>query len=341
MTAARIGQRAARLCATVLFLAAIFSDFLSPCPASLQNLGEFYAPPTRIHFIDTQGNFHWRPFAYRIELTNTLDVVYRNRTDAPVPVRFFCSGYPYRWLGFIPMSLHLACGESLHPLGTDDLGRDDLARLLAGARTSLLVVGLGVCIYAVIGLTLGAFAGLLGGWIDATLMRLSEFVLALPALYIILALRALLPLSMPYWQSLLLNVGVIAGVAWPPMARGVRGMIFQLRAAGFVEAARSIGCTPWQILRRHMLPALPPFVATQAALAAPIFLLGEVVLSFLDVGFRDSGESWGTMLRALRDPRVLTDFRWNLAPLFFVFATHFCLNVISNRLRLERDVIKI
>ncbi len=341
MKVSKLGSHAARLLAAMLCCAAVFSDFLSPSPASRQSLGEFYSPPTRIHFVDDRGAFHWRPFTYRSELVDTLDVVYRERREAPQPLRFFCGGYPYRWLGLVPMSLHLVRGEGFHPLGTDDLGRDVLARLLAGANTSLLVVITGVCLCALIGLVLGSLAGILGGWVDAVLMRFSEFVLALPALYLILALRALLPLRMPYWQTLLLNVGIIAGVAWPPMARGVRGLIFQLRGAGYVEAARAIGCTPWQILRHHMLPALPPFVATQAALAAPVFLLGEVVLSFLDAGFHGSGESWGTMLRSLKDPRVLTDFWWNLAPLVFVFATLFCLNVISNRIRLERDSVTI
>ncbi len=341
MNAAGTGLRAARLLALLLLCFALFSDFLSPCPATLQNLAEFYAPPARIHFVDSGGTFHWRPFTYRLELADNLDVVYRQVTDKPMALRFFCRGYSYRWLGTIPMSLHLVCSESFHPLGTDELGRDILALMLAGARTSLLVVCLGMCIYALLGLALGSLAGLLGGWVDAVLMRFSEFVLALPALYLILALRALTPLRMPYWQTLLLNVGIIAGVAWPPMARGVRGLIFQLRNAGYVEAARSIGCTPWHILKRHMLPALPPFVATQAALAAPIFLLGEVVLSFLDVGFRDSGESWGTMLRSLRDPRVLTDFWWNLAPLALVFATLFCLNVASSRVRQEGVPVKL
>ena len=341
MRSSRFGVRAAQILTALLCGAALFSDFLSTSPASLQSLMEVYAPPTRIHFVDAQGAFHLRPFTYRYELVNPLDLVYAERRETPVPLSFFCAGYSYDWLGLIPLSVHLAGGAGLHPLGTDDLGRDVLARLLAGAHTSLIVVLAGVCIYAVIGLAIGALAGLLGGRVDSALTRLSEFVLALPALYLILALRALMPLRMPFWQMLLLNVGIIAGVAWPPMARGVRGLIFQLRSAGYVEAARAIGCTRWQILRRHMLPALPPFVVTQAALAAPIFLLGEVVLSFLDVGFRDAAESWGTMLRILRDPRVLTDFWWNLAPLALVFATLFCLNVLSNRVRTESETIKI
>jgi peptide/nickel transport system permease protein len=341
MKLARLGVYAARFFTLALCLAALFSDFLSPGPASEQNLTRVYAPPSRIHFVDGQGVMHWRPFVYRCELENPLDLVYRERTDSPRPLEFFRQGYRYSWLGLIPMSVHLIGGAEFHPLGTDDLGRDILSRLLAGAQTSLIVVAAGVCIYGLIGLAIGSIAGLMGGWVDATLMRFSEFVLALPALYLILALRALMPLRMPFWQTVLLNVGIIAAVAWPPMARGVRGLIFQLRSAGYVEAARSIGCTRRQILARHMLPALPPFVLTQAAVAAPIFLLGEVVLSFLDVGFRDSGESWGTMLRTLRDPRVLTDFWWNLTPLLLVFATLFCLNIVSNRVRIERDAIKI
>jgi peptide/nickel transport system permease protein len=341
MKTSRIGLRAAQILAAVLCSAAVFSDFLSTSPATMQNLSQVYAPPTRIHFVDKQGAFHLRPFICRYELTNPLDLAYVERRETPYPLEFFRKGYTYDWLGLIPSSLHLVGGTDLHPLGTDDLGHDLFARLLAGARTSLIVVLAGVCIYAAIGLAIGSLAGLLGGWVDSALMRLSEFVLALPALYLILALRALMPMRMPFWQMLLLNVGIIAGVAWPPMARGVRGLIFQLRSAGYVEAARAIGCTRWQILTRHMLPALPPFVVTQAALAAPIFLLGEVVLSFLDVGFRDAAESWGTMLRSLRDPRVLTDFQWNLAPLALVFATLFCLNVLSNRVRADRDLVRI
>ena len=341
MKTSRLGLRIAQILTALLGGAALFSDFLSSSPATMQSLTEVYAPPTSVHFVDARGVFHLRPFTYPYVLSNPLDLVYVERKETVTPIRFFCAGYSYHWLGVIPSSLHLACGANLHPLGTDDLGRDVLARLLAGTRTSLIVVLAGVVIYAVLGLVIGAAGGLLGGPVDSALTRLSEFVLALPALYLILALRALMPLRMPFWQTLLLNVGVIAGVAWPPMARGVRGLIFQLRSAGYVEAARAIGCTRWQILRRHMLPALPPFVVTQAAIAAPVFLLGEVVLSFLDVGFRDAAESWGTMLRNLRDPRVLTDFWWNLAPLAFVFATLFCLNILSNRVRTGEDLVRL
>jgi peptide/nickel transport system permease protein len=119
------------------------------------------------------------------------------------------------------------------------------------------------------------------------------------------------------------------------MARGVRGLILQLRNSTCVEAARSLGGTPIHVFTRHMLPSLLPFALAQLAVAAPLFLLGEVVLSFLNVGFQDSGESWGSMLRNLRDTRIVTDFWWNLLPLCMVFLTLLSLNALSRRFRSE------
>jgi peptide/nickel transport system permease protein len=313
--------------AVFLVLIAIFADFFSPNSPSMQNLEQFFHPPSRMHW--TGG-----PSIHTTLLTEPLDARYSENPGSAHPLQFFFEGYPYKLLGFIPMDRHIV-GRSeppyYYPLGTDELGRDVLARVLAGTRTSMLVVILGLMLYSVMGITIGAFAGLIGGWIDSLLMRLSEFVLALPALYLVLALRALLPVRIPFIQTLFLMVGTIAAVAWPPMARGIRGLILQIRSSGHVEAARSLGGTPFYIFRRHMLPSLLPFALSQLTVAAPIFLLGEVILSFLDIGFSDSGESWGSMLRSLRDIRILTDFWWNLLPLFMVFLTLLCLNLLSSR----------
>ncbi len=325
--------RCAMAFALLLVLAAVFADFLSSNPPYLQDLDQFYLPPSRVHFVDKQGKLSHRPFIYRAELVDSLNVSYRENKDQAYALEFFFKGYPYKLLGLIPCDRHLI-GRSqkprYYPFGTDELGRDVWARVLAGTRTSILVVALGMTVYAALGLTIGASAGLLGGWTDALLMRFSEFVFALPALYLVLALRALLPLRIPFWQTLFLTVGTIAAVAWPPMARGVRGLILQLKGAVHVEAARAIGATPLYILKRHMLPSLLPYVLTQTVVAAPIFLLGEAILSFLNVGFRDTGESWGAMLRSLKDLRVITDFWWNLLPLGMVFLTLLCLNTLSS-----------
>ncbi len=320
----------------LLIFISLFADFLSSNPPAQQNLEQFYHPPSRIHFFSNEGRFGWRPFIYQTELKDLLDAAYGENTDKAYPLEFFCRGYRYRFLGLIPSDRHLVgrSGDPRYfPLGTDELGRDVLARVLAGTRTSLLVVVLGLLLYSVVGLSIGAVAGLSGGWIDTALMRVSEFVLALPALYLVLALRALLPMRIQFLQALFWIVGTIAAVAWPPMARGIRGLVLQLKNAPYVEAARSLGGTPTHIFMRHMLPSLLPFTIAQLAVAAPIFLLGEVVLSFLNVGFQESGESWGSMLRNLKDMRVVTDFWWNLLPLFMVFLTLLSFTALSNRPR--------
>jgi peptide/nickel transport system permease protein len=327
----------------LLCLASILADFLSTNAPNAQNLNRYNAPPSRIHLFDFRGDFHWRPFVYDIELVDPLDTIYAEQTGTAYPIRFFTEGYGYRLLGFIPCNRHLLGCRSdriFYPMGTDGLGRDVWARVLSGARTSLIVVLVGIFFYTTIGITIGSVAGFLGGWADAILMRFSEFVLALPALYIILALRAVLPPDMHFWQTLLLIVGTIAAVTWPPMARGVRGLILQLRNAPYVEAARSIGCSRWQVFANHMFPPLVPFALAQAAVAAPLFLLSEVILSFLNVGMSDENESWGSMLKSLQDPRTLTDYWWNLAPLAFVFVTLYCLNVLSSR-RSYKDQTRI
>jgi peptide/nickel transport system permease protein len=319
---------------TVLILAGIFCDFLAPAPPEALNLQSFYAPPSRVHFFDAGGRLHFRPFLYRMELEDPLEVRYAERPGKPYPLTFFCGGYEYRLLGVFPARTHLVCGAegtSFHPFGTDELGRDVLARALAGTRTSLIVVLSGLAVYAFIGMGVGLASGFCGGWIDGVLMRTSEFVMAIPALYLILAFRALLPAKIPYWQTVFLVSGTIALIAWPTMARGVRGQVLALRNSPYVEAALSFGSPRLQVMRRHILPPLVPVAAAQMMIAAPLFLLGEAVLSFLDIGFRGIAESWGAMLRNVKDPRVLTDFWWNLAPLFFIFLTILCLTVLSGQ----------
>ena len=326
-------RRIARFLTIPHFLVALFSDFLSTDPPDRLDLHQYYAPPSRIHFHDTLGRFHWRPKVYRMEMTDFQDSRYGELTDQSYPLRFFPGGYPYRILGIIPSTLHFLGTEEqcvFHPWGTDGMGRDVFSRTLAGARSSMFVLLVGIALYASLGTAIGALAGMAGGWVSTILMRMSEFVLALPALYLVLAARAMLPLDMSFELTAFFTAALIAAVAWPPLALGVRGLILQIQNAGYTEAARALGGSPWHILRRHMLPALAPFALAQTITAAPLFILGDLILSFLNVGFQGSIPSWGTMLRSLTaDPRVLTDFWWNASPLGFVILTLFCLNSLA------------
>ena len=316
----------------LLAAGALLSDFLSVNPPAAQNLSMFFAPPTQIHWMDADGRVHWRPHVHGYRLSDPLNVVYVEDPEVVYSLDFWVEGYPYRLLGLIPARIHLIASSKpavFYPLGADELGRDVLARVLAGSRVSLFVVTAGSLIYFVLGALIGILAGMAGKWGDSLLMRLADFVLALPALYVILALRALLPENMPAWQGILLVTGTISAIAWPPMARGVRGLIRQVRSAAYVEAARSFGCSRRWLLMHHFAPAILPYLLQQTLVAAPIFLLGEVILSFLDVGTSASAISWGAMLRNLRDTRVLTDFWWNLLPLAVVALVLLSFNIAT------------
>ena len=158
----------------VLLLIAVFADFLSSNPPAMQDLDNFYHAPVSIHLFDTQRQFRWRPFIYKTELTEPLDATYIQETGITYPLEFFFKGYRYTILGVFSSDRHLLGrnqSPSYYPLGTDELGRDVLARVLAGTRTSLLVVGMGIVFYAAIGLAVGILAGLLEGWVDSLLMR--------------------------------------------------------------------------------------------------------------------------------------------------------------------------
>jgi len=165
-----------------------------------------------------------------------------------------------------------------HPLGTDDLGRDVLARILYGARISLLVGFVAVGIATLLGIVIGAIAGYYGGWADASLMRFVDIMLCFPTFFLILAVIAFLEPSI--W-----NIMVIIGLTgWMGVARLVRAEFLSLRERDFVAAARALGASDARLIFRHLLPnALSP-VLVSATLGVAGAILTESALSFLGIG---------------------------------------------------------
>jgi len=191
--------------------------------------------------------------------------------------------------------------SAAHPLGTDDLGRDVLLRLMQGARVSL-AVGLAAALAATL---LGTAAGLLaawrGGWVDAALMRLADGLLALPALPLLVILAALDPaaIGLPRGEALadiLRLAALLALFGWVGVARLVRAAALSVLARDHVHAARALGMTEARILRRHVLPQLAAPVAIATALAVGGAILAESTLSFLGLGIAPPAASWGNML---------------------------------------------
>ena len=177
-----------------------------------------------------------------------------------------------------------------HPLGTDQLGRDVLARLALGARMSLTIAVLAVGLSGVIGVTLGLYAGFNGGWLERIVMRISDIQLAVPfVLFVILVVGALGP-------SIQNLVVVLAVGGWVPYARVVRGDVLRIRSLEFVLAARSVGVPRRGIMLRHVLPnALPPVIVLATSATAQM-IIAEAALSFLGLGVQPPEPSLGTML---------------------------------------------
>jgi peptide/nickel transport system permease protein len=193
--------------------------------------------------------------------------------------------------------------DPAYPLGTDQLGRDVLSRILQGARTSL-EVGLGaVTIAGILGVALGLIAGFSSGWLDDAIMRLVDIQLAFPPLFLVIAIMAVVGQSLP-------NVILVLGlVSWVQFARVVRGSTLSVKQREFVTSARALGADGPRILRRHILPNVVLPVVVIATVNASSFILAEAALSFLGLGVQPPTPAWGSMLAEGRE--VFRQAWWN------------------------------
>lgn len=228
----------------------------------------------------------------------------------------------------------LARPSSAHPLGTDDLGRDELARLLYGGRVSLVVGFTAMAVGTGLGVLLGSLAGYLGGWMDIVVMRAADLVLSFPAVFLLLLLLN--------WTSgvaapVLLMVGDLGLFGWTGLARIVRAEYLSLRAREFVESARAAGAGTARIVFRHILPnALGP-VLVQAAFAAAGAILAEAALDFLGFGLPPDIPTWGNLMTRAQD-YVTTAPVLVIAPGLVVTLTVVSIFFVGDALRDALDV---
>jgi peptide/nickel transport system permease protein len=198
--------------------------------------------------------------------------------------------------------------------GTDQYGRDVFSRVLYGAQLSLMTGLLATALSLGIGWTLGTAAGFFGGWVDQVVMRGAEFFMALPWLYLLLAIRAFLPLKITPFEAFLLLISIIGGVGWVRPARLIRGVVLSARERPYVLAARGFGAGPFYLIRRHIFPQTSGILLTQATILIPQYILAEVTLSFLGLGVVEPAASWGNMLADARQYHALVLHPWLLAP---------------------------
>ncbi len=224
-----------------------------------------------------------------------------------------------------------------HPLGTDDLGQDLLARLIYGGRISLAVGIAAMLVAVIVGVLVGAIAGMSRGSVDAALMWLTDLFLSLPTLPLLLLIIYLFRDTVKGWFGIeggafILIVAVIGGLRWMPVARLVRAQILSLREKEFVEAARALGASTPRQVTRHILPNAmgPVIVAGTIDVAAAI--IAESTLSFLGLGFPSDVPTWGSVLRDAKDYMDIAP-HWALFPGAAIFLAVLTINFIGDGLR--------
>ena len=335
----------------LLYGAMLFAEFLAP-----------YEPTTTFRF-----HTHHRPaldwyspelgFGPQVQRRALVDDVtrrYARIRGEHYRVRLLVRGPEYRLLGLVPMRVHLfgtvapyvdehdggelwRNGRQAYPvflLGSDHLGRDILSRILYGSRISLTVGFIAISISLTLAIVLGGLAGYYGGATDWIIMRLSEFFILIPGLYMILFLRSVLSYEMDSGQSFVVITLILAFVGWPGTARLIRGMVLSIRTEDFVAAARLQGIPPLVIIVRQIIPQMASILIVSVALGIPGFILAETALSYLALGISDPAVSWGSMLdRNVTSLGNLRSFPWFLYPGLALLITTLSFSFLGDLLR--------
>ena len=220
--------------------------------------------------------------------------------------------------------------DSVHWLGTDDLGRDMFTRILYGSRVSLAVGVLATIVSMIIGVTYGALSGYIGGRLDGLMMRALEVLYAMPFTFFVIILMVI------FGRNIYLMFIALGAIQWLPMARIVRGQVVSLKNMEYIEAARSIGVSHWKIIFNHIIPNTMGPVIIYVTLTVPVVILEEAFLSFLGLGVQEPMSSWGTLISG--GVGAMEPYPWMIIyPCLTLMLTLLALNFLGDGLRESLD----
>ena len=329
----------------IIYIIALFVEFLSPSSPGVIRADYTWAPPQRLHFLrQTEEGMRWDPYVngYKVEIDpEALKRTFVIDEEQVVDIGFFVRGEPYKMWGLWETDLHLVGSTDVeipvYFLGADRMGRDLLSSMVYGTRISMSIGLLGVFLSFFLGILLGGISGFFGGTTDNLIQRIIEFIRSIPTIPLWMGLAAALPTD---WPPLRIYFGItiiLSFIGWTGLARVVRGRFLSLRTEDFVMAARLDGANELTTIWRHMVPSFFSHIIASLTLSIPGMILAETSLSFLGLGLRRPVVSWGVLLQEAQNIRSVATAPWLLIPGLAVLVAVLALNFLGDGLRDAAD----
>lgn len=330
----------------ILYIQALFAQFIAPYGLESYDSRYMNSPPTKLHWMDSEGSFHLIPFVYGIKSERhpeTLRKMFIENTEEKYPLKLFVRGEEYKFLGMVPTNIHLFGVEEpgrIFLFGTDGMGRDLFSRVALGSQVSLTIPLVGVLISLVLGIIIGGISGYFGGITDYIIQRIIEVFRSFPSLPLWMALAAAIPPQIPMVQMFLIITIILSFIEWTGLARVVRSKFISLKNEDFVMAARIGGVSDMKIITTHLVPGFMSYILVSITLAVPAMILGETAMSFLGLGIRSPATSWGVLLQEAQQIQNVALYVWKLIPLGYVIVTVLAFNFFGDGLRDAADPYK-